>query len=598
MAEAGTPGGDNEFAQLAELLLGDGADTAPLFAAVAQPKYVWTEKATPTGDGLTVIERKATASVTFPIGKSPWARAVRLHELLHARFSPDLDMPALEKAGELKELSSAACQIAEDIRLVHLAKQQGLLERFSRAEMHYPEKVWARRGNAHMRNPRLEAASLYMATYGQPLEGDWDSRSLDNWRTRAKRPVDRKTLRRLRQWRRSVDHVLTDEPDGTQQFLRIARATQKVLVASTRTGSKHIPGPINPKAPQAPGDGSQGGQPQEQGAQEGGDQPAQAKPGAGQKGDGARTMAKILGEIARSASDLMGQVGTGESTRDPERARALREAFKKELAKHRAAERKDAKADAKPDGDADAKGKGTPSRRRGYGLGPDTPWTPYGDRPPPPDPQVAHDYSLDARENMWGRMILQLAPLERNFRALVLRPGVAAPDGPLPKYFNRWFAGKDIFVRQGLRRGGTLLIDVSGSMGWAWEITKQLIESTPAMTIAVYSGQHDHGHLTIIAKDGRLTPKDWVPSSMGHGSNNTIDGPALAWLARMPRPRVWFSDGEVHGTRQVNGAWYAHHEDAKRLCRLGAIRRTVKPDMVKRIFSGRQVSKDEAEAYE
>ena len=185
-------------------------------------------------------------------------------------------------------------------------------------------------------------------------------------------------------------------------------------------------------------------------------------------------------------------------------------------------------------------------------------------------------------------MTVRLAPLERNFRALVKRNGVAAPEGPLPKFFGRWFGDKQIFERQGLRRGGTLLIDISSSMDWSWNQTCALIEATPAMTIALYSGHTaTRGYLTIIAHSGKLVARSFNAGAFGHGGSNIIDGPALSWLCRQPRPRVWFCDGHVTGIGD-----HGHlgiREDADRLCRLGAIRRTVDPAEVKRIFTGRSI---------
>jgi len=67
-----------------------------------------------------------------------------------------------------------------------------------------------------------------------------------------------------------------------------------------------------------------------------------------------------------------------------------------------------------------------------------------------------------------------------------------------------------------------------------------------------------------------------------HGSGNVVDGPALAWLARQPRPRIWFCDGAVtgigdHGDLRCTA-------DAERPQRNGSIRRLDELQAVYRAF--------------
>lgn len=92
---------------------------------------------------------------------------------------------------------------------------------------------------------------------------------------------------------------------------------------------------------------------------------------------------------------------------------------------------------------------------------------------------------------------------------------------------------------------GTVLIDVSGSMYMSAEDIRQMVHSTPGVTVACYSGNHDGtGHLTIVAAKGAMMK---LTSSKHWPSANEVDGPALKWLARQAEPRIWVCDGQVTG---------------------------------------------------
>jgi hypothetical protein len=91
--------------------------------------------------------------------------------------------------------------------------------------------------------------------------------------------------------------------------------------------------------------------------------------------------------------------------------------------------------------------------------------------------------------------------------------------------------------------GGTILLDMSGSMSLVPEDIVRLLRTAPLAQIAGYSAEHSVGTLWIMAKGGRY--HNGIPE---HPGNNVIDGPALAWLAKQPKPRVWISDGQVTGT--------------------------------------------------
>lgn len=100
------------------------------------------------------------------------------------------------------------------------------------------------------------------------------------------------------------------------------------------------------------------------------------------------------------------------------------------------------------------------------------------------------------------------------------------------------------------RAGGTLLVDVSGSMQFEDGAVGEILNQLPAATVAVYSGNDDAGGLTVLASRGRVAPdvsEALHQHKTTHGGGNVVDGPALRWLAQQARPRLWICDGHVTG---------------------------------------------------
>lgn len=136
-------------------------------------------------------------------------------------------------------------------------------------------------------------------------------------------------------------------------------------------------------------------------------------------------------------------------------------------------------------------------------------------------------------------------------------------------------------------RGGTILIDNSGSMALSHEDIMSLIRYAPNAEIAQYEGRRNDGDLKIIAHHGRVAaPKD-LQRKYG---NNTIDGPALEWLVTRKRPFMWVSDGQVHGKMDTHGGVYTSELLKKHVAQLTLrhhIRRaTTIPDAIRVIQSG------------
>lgn len=156
-----------------------------------------------------------------------------------------------------------------------------------------------------------------------------------------------------------------------------------------------------------------------------------------------------------------------------------------------------------------------------------------------------------------------------------------AEEGSVVRSPERMFIDGKIFRAPAVNRkgwqGGTVVIDVSGSMRLSYTDVLALIEKAPyRTTIATYSsgGRHRHlqsyghravkegrlklprklqngpfGHLTVLARDGKVVRPDWLQdnhSDVFMGGNG-VDGLALKWLTKMPEPRVWISDHYVHG---------------------------------------------------
>lgn len=102
-------------------------------------------------------------------------------------------------------------------------------------------------------------------------------------------------------------------------------------------------------------------------------------------------------------------------------------------------------------------------------------------------------------------------------------------------------------------RGGTVLIDASGSMHLEQAHLREILAAAPAATVAMYSGDDTQGAVTIIAQRGRMASDAEIAKRReAVGRGNIVDGPALAWLAEQQEPRIWICDGIVTGEYDKN----------------------------------------------
>lgn len=107
------------------------------------------------------------------------------------------------------------------------------------------------------------------------------------------------------------------------------------------------------------------------------------------------------------------------------------------------------------------------------------------------------------------------------------------------------------------QKGGTVLIDASGSMNLSADEIRAILDRAPASTVAMYSGMSSGtGSVSIIAKAGRMATDREIDRRRSHvGGGNIIDGPALRWLSKQAEPRTWICDGIVTGrgdSRRLN----------------------------------------------
>lgn len=160
----------------------------------------------------------------------------------------------------------------------------------------------------------------------------------------------------------------------------------------------------------------------------------------------------------------------------------------------------------------------------------------------------------------WGDLAIIQEPLTKNLKHK-LKGATHKPNeyGVIPHYTDRYFSDKRLFRIKKNIKGGTVLIDASGSMSLSEDDIFKILESLPAGVVAMYSGTSSYyrtgkniprgnadGELNIIAKNQRMVGK--LPRSFGE---NVVDYPALIWLSKMPKPRIWVSDEEVTMLRSL-----------------------------------------------
>jgi hypothetical protein len=192
-------------------------------------------------------------------------------------------------------------------------------------------------------------------------------------------------------------------------------------------------------------------------------------------------------------------------------------------------------------------------------------------REPTPHPWKMPKHRTDPKA-WWGKMTVVHPPLvasqeiiKRVYFKKSTDAGIAVSD------VSRVLTDQKVFRenRPGIK--GTVLIDASGSMGLSHEEIFQICAEIPGAVIGVYAGNSSAsaGKLIIAANNGRILERKQLAAERANLGSNVVDGPALEWLANMPRPRVWISDGAVTGVGEATGEQL--HEDVDRIMLRGHI---------------------------
>jgi len=159
--------------------------------------------------------------------------------------------------------------------------------------------------------------------------------------------------------------------------------------------------------------------------------------------------------------------------------------------------------------------------------------------------------------------------------------------------------GTRIFRTRTSGRGGTVVIDCSGSMALRSEQLAAILQAAGGATVWAYTSERETGHakccLHLLAHDGKRARE--IPDDLREGYDNGMDGEALRHALKHHRkgtPFIWISDGGVTGLgsdrdlvndcretmRKARGLYAHDHTQAVRLLQAlarGARPRTTEP---------------------
>jgi len=153
--------------------------------------------------------------------------------------------------------------------------------------------------------------------------------------------------------------------------------------------------------------------------------------------------------------------------------------------------------------------------------------------------------SRATRKVAWGKMQVETPPRPRKVDGFLGKGRIASEEGVIPRYSHRLLVDGRVFCRTRRRRGGSILIDGSGSMNLTDVDLKRILSHSPGAVVACYSGNTHDGVLRVLAQDGRQVEEKWIGAPAGGA--NVIDKPALEWLSKQAKPRIWVCDGQVTG---------------------------------------------------
>ena len=145
----------------------------------------------------------------------------------------------------------------------------------------------------------------------------------------------------------------------------------------------------------------------------------------------------------------------------------------------------------------------------------------------------------------WGKLVFDHPPRNHRVAGYLGKRNRATDEGSYPRQLHRLLIDGKIFRHTRRGKGGSVLIDASGSMQLDNEAIQKILNAAPGCVVAVYSGNTHDGILRILAQDGRQVDKQYIGAPAGGA--NVVDGPALQWLSKQAKPRIWVSDGQVTG---------------------------------------------------
>lgn len=145
----------------------------------------------------------------------------------------------------------------------------------------------------------------------------------------------------------------------------------------------------------------------------------------------------------------------------------------------------------------------------------------------------------------WGKMRVETPPRPRKVQGFLGKGRIPSEEGVIPRYSHRLLVDGRVFCRTRRQLGGSVLVDCSGSMSLSNEDLIKILSHSPGAVVACYSGNTHDGVLRVLAQGGRQTEEKWIGAPAGGA--NVIDKPALEWLSKQPKPRIWVCDGQVTG---------------------------------------------------
>ena len=173
-----------------------------------------------------------------------------------------------------------------------------------------------------------------------------------------------------------------------------------------------------------------------------------------------------------------------------------------------------------------------------------------------------------AKNGVSGKMVISPLKLTVKMQESIEKGNRASDFGTTFRYVERYCSDKRMFPLKGRynkKMVGTILVDISGSMGIQLEDLKEIMKHCRGVQVATYCGrssndlgyyrdtdyyddtdeEYDYGigKLQIVVKDGRMVEK-----IEQFGGDNVIDTHAIKWLSKQKAPRLLVCDAYYTGS--------------------------------------------------